>query len=327
MKNSDADRHLQALARLGLEPGLKGADIGIEIDDDVATLFGRVETHEQKVAAQRAVLNVPGIHALAVELVERGRWPHPPTDTDLAHAVARCLQRECAHPDTVRAQVEHATVTLKGEVDLFHQRDALERAIRDLPGVKVVVNLISVRPPEAQADIQAKVRSAVDKELASLDPEPARAPAVKEPTMVHNKVLMIDDDDDFRASVKPVLEKAGYSVLEARNAREGLAQLVTHDPDLIVLDIVMETGDEGYGVNEAIKFQDDYRRFHSTPIIMVSSIRETPDDRFPRATELEMIEPDAYLTKPLDIDRFLDVVKRLVARKGPREDRDTPSLH
>lgn len=242
-----------------------------------------------------------------------------PTDTELERVVAATLRREGVSADAVRARVERAGVTLKGEVDLFHQRDALERAIREIPGVKAVVNLVSVRPPESQADIHAKVLHAVSREMASLDPEHAtgRQPGEKEPDMVQsNKVLMIDDDDDFRASVRPVLESAGYTVFEGRSAREGLAQLVAHDPDVIVLDIMMETGDEGYGVNQAIKYQDEYRKYRGTPIVMVSSIRETPDDRFPRATELEMIEPDAYLTKPLDMGRFLEIMKKMVARRG-----------
>jgi hypothetical protein len=47
---------------------------------------------------------------------------------------------------------------------------------------------------------------------------------------------------------------------------------------------------------------------------MVSSITETPDELFSRAGELDMIRPDRYLTKPLDIPRFLEVVKRITSR-------------
>jgi CheY-like chemotaxis protein len=157
--------------------------------------------------------------------------------------------------------------------------------------------------------------------MASLDPEhgPAGRTQGKEASMVQGgKILIIDDDDDFRASVKPVLEGAGYVVYEGRSGREGLAQLVENDPDAIMLDIMMETGEDGYGVNQAIKYQDEYRKYRNTPIIMVSSILQTPDERFPRAAELEMIQPDAYLTKPLDIDRLLDVVKRTLERRRRR---------
>ena len=45
---------------------------------------------------------------------------------------------------------------------------------------------------------------------------------------------------------------------------------------------------------------------------MVSSIQESPDDRFPRAPEVDMIRPDRYLTKPLDIPKFLEIVRKVV---------------
>lgn len=317
----ESNQHLQLLEQFESEPALHGTEIGIAVHEGVATLFGCVETYEEKTAAERAAWKVPGIRAIAVELVEKGCWPHPPTDTDIAHAVVQCLERESVPPGSVHVHVEDASVILRGEVDLFHQRDAIERAVQQLPGVKVVSNRVSVRTPESQADIHTKVRSAVIRDLASLDPErkSARRPGETEAKMANaGKILIIDDDDDFRASLRPVLEGAGYTVFEGRSGREGLQKLVECDPDVVVLDIMMETGEEGYGVTQAIKYRDEYRKFQGTPIIMVSSIQETPDDRFPRAGELEMIQPDAYLTKPLDFDRMLEMVGRVMARKGRR---------
>ncbi|MGB8328987.1 MAG: BON domain-containing protein [Polyangiales bacterium] len=319
MKTIDTDPYGQLLAQIGAESQLDGAEIGIAVDDGVATLFGRVENHEQKHLAERAALRSPGIFAVAIELAEEDRSSHRRTDTQVARKVADYLRdRQAGGMEAVRAGVEKGRVTLNGEVDLFHQKADLERDIRQLPGVSGIVNLVSVRPPESQADIHAKVQSAVIRELASLDPEAStgRRSGERKPTMIPGrKILIIDDDDDFRASVKPVLEAAGYLVVEATSGHEGLAQLVTHNPDAIVLDIMMETNEEGYGVNQAIKYQDQYKSYRSTPILMVSSIQETPDDRYPRAPEVEMIQPDAYFTKPLDIDRFLEVVKRAVARR------------
>jgi hypothetical protein len=43
---------------------------------------------------------------------------------------------------------------------------------------------------------------------------------------------------------------------------------------------------------------------------MTSSIELSPDERFPMAGELDMIRPDFYLTKPLDIPKFLEVLQR-----------------
>jgi CheY-like chemotaxis protein len=98
-----------------------------------------------------------------------------------------------------------------------------------------------------------------------------------------------------------------------------LRKLVEHKPDVIVLDIMMDYSTDGYGVNQAIKYQDAYAEFRSVPIIMVSSIRESPDELFPMAAEVEMIRPDNYLTKPLDIPKFLDVLETVAARLPARK--------
>lgn len=127
------------------------------------------------------------------------------------------------------------------------------------------------------------------------------------------KVLVIDDDDDFRLSVKSLLESRGYAVIEADSGKDGLRKLLEHKPDLILLDIMMECCCEGYGLNQAIKYQEAYAEYRNIPVIMVSSIQECPDERFPMSPEVEMIRPDRYLTKPLDIPRFLEVVTGALA--------------
>ncbi len=131
------------------------------------------------------------------------------------------------------------------------------------------------------------------------------------------KVLLIDDDPDFRAAVKSLLESHGYVVLEASTGHEGLRMVVEHKPDAILLDIMMETTVEGYGVTHSLRYRDEFAEFRNIPILMVSSIEESPDERFPMSAEVEMIRPDQYLTKPLDIPEFLRVLERAVgATKG-----------
>jgi len=137
---------------------------------------------------------------------------------------------------------------------------------------------------------------------------------VEEASMSDNlKILIIDDDQDYRASARSLLESHGYVVVEADSGREGLRKVVQQKPDIIVLDIMMECDTEGYGVNQAIKYQDAYADYRNIPIVMVSSIDLTPDERFPMAGELDMIRPDFYLTKPLDIPKFLEVMQRAAA--------------
>ena len=126
------------------------------------------------------------------------------------------------------------------------------------------------------------------------------------------KVLVIDDDPDFRASLRSLLEAHNYEVAEAATGKEGLATLPAARPDVILLDVMLECCSEGYGVNAAIKYNDAYAEFRDIPIVMISSVEETPDERFPMAEEVEMIRPDWYLTKPLDISKLLSLLERKV---------------
>lgn len=125
-------------------------------------------------------------------------------------------------------------------------------------------------------------------------------------------ILVVDDDPDFTAAVRSVLEHEGYTVEAATSGAEGLQKLRTCEPDLVVLDIMMESTTEGYSVNEAIKHSGAYGTLDGTPVIMVSSIRESPDELYPRAPEAAMIRPDRYLTKPLDVPAFLKIVREML---------------
>lgn len=127
------------------------------------------------------------------------------------------------------------------------------------------------------------------------------------------KILVIDDDADFRASLATVLESEGYCVLDAASAQEGLAKIVSEPPDLIILDVIMEHDYAGYEVNQAVKFREEYLEERNIPILMVSSIPIDPATLYSRASEVLVITPDAYLTKPLDIPAFLDKVRGLLA--------------
>lgn len=131
------------------------------------------------------------------------------------------------------------------------------------------------------------------------------------------RILIIDDDPDFKASVRSLLESHGLVVFEAGSGKEGLERLSQCKPDLILLDIMMESSSEGYGVNQAIKWREEFAPWRHVPIVMVSSVQEQPDELFPMAGELDMIRPDYYVRKPLDIPAFLATLKRALPGRIP----------
>ncbi len=54
------------------------------------------------------------------------------------------------------------------------------------------------------------------------------------------KILIIDDDNDFTEATKVILGSRDYEVISADNTKEGLLLLESEDPDLLILDVMME---------------------------------------------------------------------------------------
>lgn len=126
------------------------------------------------------------------------------------------------------------------------------------------------------------------------------------------RILIIDDDPDFTASTTALLEAFGYAVSAASTGAEGLRKAREEVPDLIVLDVMMEHDSSGYELNEAVKFAPGFESIRHIPILMVSAIPLDPATRFSMSEEAPMITPNVYLTKPLDIPRFLAEVSALL---------------
>ena len=126
------------------------------------------------------------------------------------------------------------------------------------------------------------------------------------------RILIVDDDADYRASTRALLEGEGYEVEEVDSGRAGIERARQSRPDLIVLDIMMESPVEGYTVVQALKYHDQFSDVADIPIVMCSSVQEDPRNLFPRSADVPMITPDAYFTKPWDVAKFLECVRDLL---------------
>jgi two-component system KDP operon response regulator KdpE len=132
---------------------------------------------------------------------------------------------------------------------------------------------------------------------------------------VQAKILIIDDDADYRASTRALLEGEGYEVIEAESGAQGLAAARADRPSLIVLDVMMDYLSEGYSVHQALKRSEEYRELRDVPIIMASSVEVDPASLFGWVGNTSAITPDAYMTKPLDIPKFLECIRVLLEKR------------
>jgi CheY-like chemotaxis protein len=126
------------------------------------------------------------------------------------------------------------------------------------------------------------------------------------------KILVIDDDKDYCRSVRALLEGEGYEVCCALSGSEGLEKAISLQPDLIVLDVMMENTWAGYEVSQTLKFRSGYESVRRVPIVMVSAIEEHPAERFARSNDPSMVGPDVYMTKPLEVKRFVETIRSLL---------------
>lgn len=132
------------------------------------------------------------------------------------------------------------------------------------------------------------------------------------PYRAKRRVLIVDDDADFVTSTASLLESQGYAVTVARSGKDGLAAVKREAPDLVILDVMMESDAAGYGVNQALKYGEGFECFRHVPVLMVSSIPVEPSTLFRMAGEVDMITPNGYLSKPLDIPTFLREIATLL---------------
>lgn len=116
------------------------------------------------------------------------------------------------------------------------------------------------------------------------------------------KILVVDDDKEIAAAIGKFLSLEGYQVLKAYNGLEALDSLLSHDIQLIIMDIMMPKLD---GLSTTMKIRQD----KNIPIIILSAKSEDSD----KILGLSM-GADDYVTKPFNPDELVARVKSQLRR-------------
>lgn len=119
------------------------------------------------------------------------------------------------------------------------------------------------------------------------------------------RILLVEDEPEFRLGVRMRLEANGYEVIEAEDGVMGLELARKESPDLIILDLMLPKM-EGYQVARLLKFDERYRK---TPIIMLTARSQHTD----KETGLS-VGADAYLTKPFKSEELLAKMAELLTQ-------------
>jgi osmotically-inducible protein OsmY len=151
----------EVLNALDWEPSIDAGEIDVSVEENVVTLTGRVGSYAQKLAAERATLGVYGVKGVANDLEVVVTPVYERTDTDIAQAAVEALKWNSLVPtNRVTVAVSGGWVTLNGTLDWQYQKDAADRTVRNLTGVRGVTNDITVKPRVSTTDVESKIENA-----------------------------------------------------------------------------------------------------------------------------------------------------------------------
>jgi len=118
-------------------------------------------------------------------------------------------------------------------------------------------------------------------------------------------ILYVEDDPDFRDAMRTVLESHGYSLVEAATGEEGVRQFKTHQPDLVIVDLMMEEVDSGTSMVRDLKLAGC-----EVPILVASSV----GDALQANADYTELGLAGILQKPLNFDNLLALLESKLAK-------------
>lgn len=126
------------------------------------------------------------------------------------------------------------------------------------------------------------------------------------------KILLIDDDADIVDAVKIVLESNGYTVITANEGDAGYKKAETERPDLVILDVMMKTKDQGFQVSYKLKNNPELSKI---PILMLTSVERETGFRFNKETDADYLPVEEFIEKPIKPNKLLAKIDKLLKEK------------
>jgi len=130
------------------------------------------------------------------------------------------------------------------------------------------------------------------------------------------RILIIDDDPDIVLAVRMCLEAEGYEVIEANSGAQGIGMIKAGRPDLIILDVMMETKTEGFQMALKLHSPDptsEFVEFKDIPILMLTAIHSTTPLRF--EPDIDYLPVELFVDKPIELEDLVGKVEWLLGQE------------
>jgi CheY-like chemotaxis protein len=120
------------------------------------------------------------------------------------------------------------------------------------------------------------------------------------------KIIIIDDDIDLVEALRLTLEGEGFEVIDAQDGKKVLQKIIDEKPDLVLLDVMMGTQDEGFHV--AYQIRNDPASA-DIPIIMLTAVGQETGFSFDKEKDEDYLPVDEFIEKPINPDTLIELVK------------------
>ncbi|MHC4461951.1 MAG: response regulator [Planctomycetota bacterium] len=128
------------------------------------------------------------------------------------------------------------------------------------------------------------------------------------------KILVVDDDPDFTKALQTILESGQYAVVTAADRTEGMEKIRTDKPDLVILDVMMSTWQDGFEMSRELKKDPKYK---DIPVLILTGVKGKTGIGFKStAGDPVWLPVDGFLDKPVEPEILLAEVKKLLSKKA-----------
>ena len=124
------------------------------------------------------------------------------------------------------------------------------------------------------------------------------------------KIVIVDDNTDYLFTMKTFLSRNGFEVETASDGQTGIELIIKERPNLILLDVMMETTFSGFEVCRQMRNDPELKKI---PIIGITGMEDELGLKFDKYEDADYFSPDALFGKPVDKDALLIKIKELIS--------------
>lgn len=125
------------------------------------------------------------------------------------------------------------------------------------------------------------------------------------------KILIIDDNRDFLFAMETFLKRQGFDTITAEDGQKGLGLAQKERPNLVLLDVMMETLFSGFEVCKRLKSDPELK---DIPVIGITGMGDELGVHFDKERDGEYFSPDSFFEKPVDKEKLLSKIGELLGQ-------------